>query len=73
MATTLPQQPRPMRILMATEYLPPFISGIANRCKNLVEGYRKEGHSVAVYSIRGAPLTTHPVPSIPNFLYIKQR
>ncbi|KAI8924869.1 hypothetical protein BC831DRAFT_463532 [Entophlyctis helioformis] len=48
------QQPQqPLRILFATEYLPPFISGIANRCKNLINGYRAEGHHVTVFSVAG--------------------
>ena len=61
-----------MRILIATEYLPPYISGIANRCKNLINGYRAEGHEVTVYSVTGTDCDV-VVPSIPNPLYEHQR
>nr|KAJ3420405.1 Sulfoquinovosyl transferase sqd2 [Polyrhizophydium stewartii] len=63
---------RPLRILFATEYLPPFISGIANRCKNLVNGYRQEGHDVTVFSVTGTDCDV-VVPSIPNPFYRHQR
>ena len=42
---------KPLRIIFATEYLPPFVSGISNRCKNWINGYRKKGHSVKVFSV----------------------
>ncbi|KAI9344874.1 hypothetical protein BDR26DRAFT_818484 [Obelidium mucronatum] len=62
----------PLRILMATEYLPPFVSGIANRCKNLVKGYREHGHSVTVFGPPGSDCDV-PVVSIVNPFYDQQR
>ena len=62
----------PLRIMVATEYLPPYISGIANRCKNLINGYRKHGHSVSVYSCKGTDCD-YVVPSLPNPFYNQQR
>jgi hypothetical protein len=61
-----------LRILLATEYLPPFISGIANRCKNLINGYRRKGHSVTVFSVDGSDCD-HNVTSITNPFYNRQR
>jgi hypothetical protein len=63
---------KPLRILFATEYLPPFISGISNRCKNLINGYREEGHQVTVFSAKGTDCDV-VVPSIANPLYNQQR
>ncbi|TPX40702.1 hypothetical protein SeLEV6574_g06466 [Synchytrium endobioticum] len=63
---------RKMRILMATEYLPPYVSGIANRCKNLIKGYREAGHQVTVYSVAGTHCD-HVVWSVPNPFYPAQR
>ncbi|KNC96106.1 uncharacterized protein SPPG_08495 [Spizellomyces punctatus DAOM BR117] len=63
---------RPLRILVATEYLPPYVSGIANRFKNLVKGYREEGHEVTVASVAGTACDL-VVPSVPNFFYPAQR
>jgi glycosyltransferase involved in cell wall biosynthesis len=63
---------RKMRILVATEYLPPYVSGIANRCKNLVKGYRENGHQVTVFGPTGSDADVH-VPSIPNIFYNHQR
>ncbi|KAH6573143.1 hypothetical protein BASA50_007023 [Batrachochytrium salamandrivorans] len=62
----------PLRILFATEYLPPFVSGIANRCKNLINGYRQEGHHVTVFSVHGTDCDII-VPSIVNPFYAQQR
>ncbi|KAI8613635.1 hypothetical protein BC830DRAFT_1192100 [Chytriomyces sp. MP71] len=61
-----------MRILMVTEYLPPFVSGIANRCKNLVKGYTDHGHTVTVYGPPGSDCD-HTVTSIVNPFYDQQR
>ncbi len=61
-----------MRILVATEYLPPYVSGIANRCKNLVKGYRENGHQVTVFGPSGTEADV-TVPSIPNIFYNHQR
>ncbi|KAJ3029250.1 UNVERIFIED_CONTAM: Sulfoquinovosyl transferase sqd2 [Siphonaria sp. JEL0065] len=63
---------KPLRILMATEYLPPFVSGIANRCKNLVKGYREHGHHVTVYGPPGSDCDIQVV-SIVNPFYDQQR
>ncbi|KAI9332146.1 hypothetical protein DFJ73DRAFT_764768 [Zopfochytrium polystomum] len=62
----------PLRILMATEYLPPFVSGIANRCKNLIKGYREHGHIVTVAGPAGTEADI-VVPSVPNIFYNLQR
>ncbi|KAI8928633.1 hypothetical protein BC831DRAFT_447410 [Entophlyctis helioformis] len=68
-----PLQPKqPLRILFATEYLPPFISGISNSSKNLINGYRAEGHHVTVYSVAGTECDV-VVPSVPNPFYEHQR
>ncbi|KAJ3251368.1 Sulfoquinovosyl transferase sqd2 [Chytriomyces hyalinus] len=64
--------PSPMRILVATEYLPPFVSGIANRCKNLVRGYRQHGHTVTTYGPPGSDCDVQVV-SIVNPFYDQQR
>ena len=61
-----------MHILFATEYLPPYVSGISNRCKNLINGYRASGHTVSVYSVEGTDCDV-AVPSIPNPFYAAQR
>ena len=61
-----------LRILVATEYLPPYISGIANRCKNLINGYREKGHSVTVFSCQNTDCD-FVVPSLPNPFYMQQR
>ena len=63
---------QPLRILVATEYLPPFISGIANRCKNLINGYRERGHQVTVYSCLGTDCD-YVCPSLKNPFYKQQR
>ncbi|KAJ3210854.1 Sulfoquinovosyl transferase sqd2 [Dinochytrium kinnereticum] len=63
---------RPLRILMATEYLPPFVSGIANRCKNLAQGYRDNGHHVTLFGCHGTNADV-VVPSVPNIFYPAQR
>jgi glycosyltransferase involved in cell wall biosynthesis len=63
---------KPLRILFATEYLPPYISGIANRCKNWINGYRSRGHTVTVFSIAGSECD-YVVPSITNPFYNRQR
>ena len=63
---------KPLRIIFATEYLPPFVSGISNRCKNWINGYRKEGHSVKVFSVAGSECDV-VVPSIANPFYDHQR
>lgn len=65
------QQPK-LHILFATEYLPPYVSGIANRCKNLINGYRQKGHRVTVYSVSGTDCDVI-VPSIMNPFYAQQR
>ncbi|TPX32883.1 hypothetical protein SmJEL517_g04098 [Synchytrium microbalum] len=57
---------------MATEYLPPYVSGIANRCKNLIKGYREAGHNVTVYSVAGTQCE-HVIWSVPNPFYPAQR
>jgi hypothetical protein len=62
----------PLRILFATEYLPPYISGISNRCKNWINGYRALGHNVTVFSVKGSDCDV-VVPSIPNPIYPLQR
>lgn len=61
-----------LRILFATEYLPPFISGISNRCKGLINGYRALGHTVTVFSVAGSECDV-VVPSIANPFYDQQR
>jgi hypothetical protein len=66
------EEREPLRILFATEYLPPFVSGISNRCKNWINGYRKEGHSVKVFSVAGSECDI-VVPSIANPFYKHQR
>ncbi|KAJ1546804.1 phosphatidylinositol kinase- protein kinase tor1, partial [Cladochytrium tenue] len=66
------EKPRTMRILMATEYLPPYVSGIANRCKNLIKGYRENGHEVTVAGPCGTEADII-VPSVPNVFYPHQR
>ncbi|KAJ3093648.1 hypothetical protein HDU97_009302, partial [Phlyctochytrium planicorne] len=63
---------RPLRILLATEYLPPFVSGIANRCKNLAQGYRENGHDVTLFGCHGTDADV-VVPSVPNVFYPAQR
>ena len=63
---------KPLSILLVTEYLPPFISGIANRCRNLIAGYRKQGHLVTVVSCAGSDCDI-AVPSFPNPFYAQQR
>lgn len=70
--TELIEKGKPLRILFATEYLPPYVSGIANRCKNWVNGYRKQGHCVKVYSVAGSECDI-VVPSIANPFYNHQR
>lgn len=70
--TPLLNQVELTRILIATEYLPPFVSGISNRCKNLIKGYRERGHTVTVLSHKGTDCD-YPVLSIPNPLYNAQR
>ncbi|KAJ3192138.1 hypothetical protein HK101_006973, partial [Irineochytrium annulatum] len=52
--------------------MPPFVSGIANRCKNLAAGYRENGHDVTVASCYGTDADI-VVPSIPNPFYMEQR
>ncbi|KAJ1565657.1 hypothetical protein HK405_011870 [Cladochytrium tenue] len=72
LTTNSEEAKRPLRILMATEYLPPYVSGIANRCKNLIKGYRDNGHHVTV----AGPVGTNAdiiVPSVPNIFYEHQR
>ena len=61
-----------LRILVATEYLPPFVSGIANRCKNLIAGYREKGARVTVCSVGGTDCDMVGL-SIPNPFYTHQR
>ena len=61
-----------LRILVATEFLPPYVSGIANRCKNLIKGYRDQGHTVTVASVAGTACDM-VVPSIVNPIYTLQR
>ncbi|KAI8825270.1 uncharacterized protein EV422DRAFT_253008 [Fimicolochytrium jonesii] len=68
----LAQTDRPLRILVATEYLPPTVSGIANRFKNLIKGYRDAGHDVKIASVRGTYCDI-VVPSVPNLFYLEQR
>ncbi|KAJ3150068.1 hypothetical protein HDU86_006792 [Geranomyces michiganensis] len=66
-------QPIPqLRILVATEYLPPYVSGIANRFKNLTQGYRDAGHIVTIASVAGTACDM-VVPSVPNPFYREQR
>ncbi|KAJ3383506.1 Sulfoquinovosyl transferase sqd2 [Lobulomyces angularis] len=73
MTFTIPiDNSRPLRILIATEYLPPYISGIANRCKNLISGYKRNNHHVTVYSLKGTD-ADHVVFSVPNVFYNAQR
>ncbi|KAJ3125199.1 Sulfoquinovosyl transferase sqd2 [Nowakowskiella sp. JEL0407] len=62
----------PLRILLATEYLPPYVSGIANRCKYLAKGYREAGHIVTIYSVEGSECDKL-VPSLKNVFYPAQR
>ncbi|KAJ3405699.1 Sulfoquinovosyl transferase sqd2, partial [Chytridiales sp. JEL 0842] len=64
--------PKHLRIAVATEYLPPYVSGIANRCKNLVKGYRANGHTVTVFGPYGTDADVK-VPTIPNVFYNHQR
>jgi hypothetical protein len=70
--TALLNHKTPLRILVATEYLPPFVSGISNRCKNLIKGYKERGHAVTVFSLNDTDCD-YAVPSIPNPLYNAQR
>ena len=65
-------QKKKLRILFATEYLPPFVSGISNRCKNWINGYREEGHKVTVCSVEGSECDI-VAPSIANPFYNHQR
>ncbi|KAJ3138816.1 hypothetical protein HK101_003688 [Irineochytrium annulatum] len=66
------REERPLRIAFATEYLPPSVSGIANRCKNLVKGYREQGHKVTVFGCHGTD-AEYTVASIPTPFYNEQR
>ncbi|KAJ3008828.1 hypothetical protein HKX48_008319 [Thoreauomyces humboldtii] len=68
----LPSQTRSLRILIATEYLPPYVSGIANRFKNLTKGYKDAGHVVTIASISGSECDI-VVPSVRNPFYLDQR
>jgi glycosyltransferase involved in cell wall biosynthesis len=61
-----------MHILFVTEYLPPYISGIANRCQNLINGYRSKGHKVTVASVYGTDCNV-VVASVQNPFYNQQR
>ena len=61
-----------LRILVATEYLPPYVSGIANRCKNLIHGYKESGAKVTVCSVSGTDCDMSGI-SIPNIFYSEQR
>jgi hypothetical protein len=61
-----------MRIIVATEYLPPYVSGIANRCNNLISGYREKGHQVTVLSVTGTDADMHGT-SFSNPFYNQQR
>ncbi|KAI8586648.1 hypothetical protein BDZ88DRAFT_481805 [Geranomyces variabilis] len=73
MSTTSASQSIPqLRILVATEYLPPYVSGIANRFKNLTKGYRAAGHIVTIASVSGTACDM-VVPSLPNPFYLEQR
>ncbi|KAI8832552.1 hypothetical protein BC829DRAFT_448936 [Chytridium lagenaria] len=71
-SSAMKQSNRPLRILLATEYLPPFVSGIANRCKNLAQGYRENGHDVTVMGPHGTDADV-VVYSAPNIFYPAQR
>ncbi|RKP00401.1 hypothetical protein CXG81DRAFT_6901, partial [Caulochytrium protostelioides] len=62
----------PLRVLMLTEYLPPYVSGIAYRCKNWIHGLRAAGHAVTVASVPGTPCE-YTVPSIRNPFYPAQQ
>lgn len=66
------QEKKPLRILFATEYLPPYVSGIANRCKNWIQGYKDQGHQVTVFSCKGTDCDV-VVPSLANPFYNHQR
>ena len=61
-----------LRILIATEYLPPYVSGIANRCKNLIHGYKRQGAQVTVCSVAGTDCDMIGL-SMPNPFYNQQR
>ena len=61
-----------LRILVATEYLPPYVSGIAYRCRNLVQGYKEAGAQVTLCSIGGTDCDMVGT-SIPNPFYLHQR
>jgi hypothetical protein len=61
-----------LRILVATEYLPPFVSGIANRCRDLISGYRAAGAQVTVVSVAGTRCDMTGT-SIANPFYSHQR
>jgi hypothetical protein len=63
---------RNLRILVATEYLPPYVSGIANRCRNLISGYRDAGCVVTVVSVEGTQCDMAGT-SIANPFYSHQR
>jgi hypothetical protein len=69
---TTAMERKPLRILFATEYLPPFVSGISNRCKNWINGYREEGHKVTVCSVQGSECDM-VASSIANPFYNHQR
>ena len=61
-----------LRILVATEYLPPYVSGIANRCRNLTQGYKEAGAQVTVVSVKGTDCDMTGT-SISNPFYSHQR
>lgn len=67
-----PQRISQLRILVITEYLPPYVSGIANRCKNLIQGYKDRGAKVTVASVEGTDCDLTGT-SIANPFYCQQR
>jgi len=62
-----------MKILFVTEYLPPRVSGIAERCKQYINGYTSRGHTVEVWSVDGTVGANFQMWSLPNLWNTDQR
>ncbi|KAJ3182793.1 Sulfoquinovosyl transferase sqd2 [Gaertneriomyces sp. JEL0708] len=61
-----------LHVLLVTEYLPPYVSGIANRCKYWIRGFKKEGHRVTVVGCIGTECDIE-MWSMKNLWYDQQR
>lgn len=62
-----------MKILFVTEYLPPRVSGIAERAQQYVNGYKARGHTVEVWSVSGTVGADCVMWSLPNVWNMDQR